>query len=540
MSRASLAIAPDPARNAGPVRVATYTRISTDEERQPNSLEAQRVRLDSFVSSQPEWQINLRYEDQFTGTVIDRPALSRLLRDAKRGRFDVLLVYRVDRLARSIRGLAQIVDELDQAGVVFRSATEPFDTGTPAGRMMVQMLGVFAEFERALIVERILAGLERKAARGGWCGGRRPYGYDIAADRDHLERNPTEAPLVPVIFDHYVNRQLGSSATAKWLNTNGYRTKNGRLWNHGSVLTVIRNRAYIGEIYYRGSWYPAPHEPIVPRELFDRAQTILKERGEDQSQRRSNASEYLLTSRVRCGRCGQAYIGTAAHGRNGRYTYYTCFTRHRYGTEHCSNDRLPAEKLEQAVTRQLWKVLNDKTLLTAALDHAYAQLAHRDGEHEDELSSVQRKLADARAAMDRYFQAFEHGTMPEDTCAPRIAALGEQTKALEARASELATLADSEPVQRISEADLDAIRQRVRAALDDGGPMRVKAILQELTDEIRIDGRDAIEPTFLVPAVRPPSGSMDGGGGRSKIGCAAPFLGFWLAGGLAEAGLPGG
>jgi len=153
-------------------------------------------------------------------------------------------------------------------------------------------------------------------------------------------------------------------------------------------------------------------------------------------------------------------------------------------------------------------VLNDKPLLAAALDHAHAQLAHRDGEHEDELTSVQRKLADARAAMDRYFQAFEHGTMPEDTCAPRIAALGEQTKALEARASELATLADSEPVQRISEADLDTIRQRVRAALDDGGPMRVKAILQELTDEIRIDSRDAIEPTFLVPAVRPPSGSM--------------------------------
>jgi site-specific DNA recombinase len=519
MSPASLAIAPDPAGSAGPVRVATYTRISTDEERQPNSLEAQRVRLDSFVSSQPEWQINLRYEDQFTGTVIDRPALSRLLRDAKRGRFDVLLVYRVDRLARSIRGLAQIVDELDQAGVIFRSATEPFDTGTPAGRMMVQMLGVFAEFERALIVERILAGLERKAARGGWCGGRRPYGYDIAADRDHLERNPTEAPLVPVIFDHYVNRQLGSSATAKWLNTNGYRTKNGRLWNHGSVLTVIRNRAYIGEIYYRGSWYPAPHEPIVPRELFDRAQMILKERGEDQSQRRSNASEYLLTSRVRCGRCGQAYIGTAAHGRNGRYTYYTCFTRHRYGTEHCANDRLPAEKLEQAVTRQLWKVLNDDDLLASAIEHAYTQLTQRDGEHEDELTGVQHKLTETRTAMDRYFQAFEHGTMPEDTCAPRIHALSEQTKALEARSSELATLADSEPVQRIGEADLDTIRQRVRAALDDGGPMRVKAILQELTDEIRVDGRDALEPTFLVPAVRPPSGSMEPGGIEPPTSC---------------------
>lgn len=107
------------------VRVATYTRISTDEERQPNSLEAQRVRLEAFVASQPGWENGMRYEDQFTGTVIDRPALTRLLRDARLGLFDVLLVYRVDRLARSIRGLAQIIDELDQAGVVFRSATEP-------------------------------------------------------------------------------------------------------------------------------------------------------------------------------------------------------------------------------------------------------------------------------------------------------------------------------------------------------------------------------------------------------------------------------
>ena len=188
MSR-SLAAAPAQAENTERVRVATYTRISTDEERQPNSLEAQRVRLDAFVSSQPEWGTSRRYEDQFTGTVIDRPALTRLLKDARLGRFDVLLVYRVDRLARSIRGLAQIIDELDQAGVIFRSATEPFDTGTPAGRMMVQMLGVFAEFERALIVERITAGLERKAARGGWCGGQRPYGLHRPDKQDYLSRH---------------------------------------------------------------------------------------------------------------------------------------------------------------------------------------------------------------------------------------------------------------------------------------------------------------------------------------------------------------
>jgi site-specific DNA recombinase len=492
------------------VRVATYTRISTDEERQPNSLEAQRVRLEAFVDSQPAWGIERRYKDQFTGTVIDRPELTRLLRDAKRGRVDVLLVYRVDRLARSIRGLAQVIDELDQAGVIFRSATEPFDTGTPAGRMMVQMLGVFAEFERALIVERITAGLERKAARGGWCGGQRPFGLDRIAGQDFLSRNGTEAPLVPVIFDHYVNRQIGSSALATWLNENGYRTKTGRLWTSASVITVLRNRVYLGEIYYRGNWYPAPHEPLIPTELFDRAQTILSDRGEDRSQRRSNPTEYLLSGRVRCGRCGKPYIGTASHGRNGRYTYYTCFTRMRYGTKHCDNDRLPAEQLERAVSRRLRTVLDDHDLIDQAINHAYERLTTRDDEQQSELDAVQRKLAETRAAMDRYFRAFEAGTMPEDTCAPRIATLSEQAKTFERRASELAARQDDdEHPERTSDAELDALRDALKTALEDGTPTRIKPVLQAMIDGIRIDARDQIEPTFRVPAVRVDFGYME-------------------------------
>jgi site-specific DNA recombinase len=515
----SRAPAPPVSEQAERVRVATYTRISTDEERQPNSLEAQRVRLESFVASQPGWQNGLRYEDQFTGTVIERPALTRLLRDARRGRFDVLLVYRVDRLARSIRGLAQIIEELDQAGVVFRSATEPFDTGMPAGRMMVQMLGVFAEFERALIVERITAGLERKAARGGWCGGQRPYGLNIAADRDSLERNPTEAPLIPVIFDMYANRKAGSSALADWLNDHGYRTKNGRLWSKESVITVLRNRVYIGEIYYRGNWYPAPHQPLIPKELFEKAQAILTERSEDRSKRAANPAEYLLTGRIRCGRCGQAYVGTAAHGRNGRYTYYTCFTRARYGTKHCANDRLPAERLEQAVTQRLWQVLDDNDLIDRAITETYERLTQREGEQQSELAALQDKLTDTRAALDRYFHAFEAGTMPEDTCAPRIASLSEQANALERRASELATQHDDEQPERVSTADLDTLRGHLHTVLNDSNPKAVKNVLQAMIDGIRVDARDQIEPTFRVPAVRIESGYMEPAGIEPATSC---------------------
>lgn len=116
------------------------------------------------------------------------------MREATAGRLDLLLVYRVDRLGRSVLGLAQILEELDAAGVAFRSATEPFDTATPAGRIMVQMLGVFAEFERATIIDRVIAGMERKAAKGGWCGGNLPYGYDL--DGDFFIVKEDQAPLV--------------------------------------------------------------------------------------------------------------------------------------------------------------------------------------------------------------------------------------------------------------------------------------------------------------------------------------------------------
>src|SRR5258708_6983444 len=157
------------------LRIATYTRISTDEENQPYSLEAQANRLRGFIRSQDRWRTVRRFSDQMTGSTLERPGLQQALSEAKLKRFDLLLVYRVDRIARSVRGLAEILEQLDQAGVAFRSATEPFDTATAAGRMVVQMLGVFAEFERATIIDRVIAGMERKDARGGWLGGAPPH-----------------------------------------------------------------------------------------------------------------------------------------------------------------------------------------------------------------------------------------------------------------------------------------------------------------------------------------------------------------------------
>src|SRR5689334_7468529 len=161
------------------MRVGIYVRRSTDDEHQPYSLEAQDTRLTAYIDSNPGWRLVARFSDDASGASTNRPGLHRALKAAHAGLIDVLLVYRVDRFTRNLRDMVVLLDELDQTGVVFRSATEPFDTATPMGRMLVQMLGMFAQFERDTIIDRVIAGMERKTAKGKWKGGKRPFGYQV-------------------------------------------------------------------------------------------------------------------------------------------------------------------------------------------------------------------------------------------------------------------------------------------------------------------------------------------------------------------------
>lgn len=197
--------------SARSVRVATVTRISTDETNQPYSLDAQANGLAAFVASQPGHVITHRFVDQASGATLDRPGLQAALAAARAGEFDVLLVYRIDRLTRSIVGLMSIVEDLAASGVALRSATEPIDTNGPVGRMLLQLLGIFAEFERGLLIDRISKGFERKAARGEWLGGPGPYGYTLDSASKTLIPEPAEATVVRAIYAKYVEERLGAT-----------------------------------------------------------------------------------------------------------------------------------------------------------------------------------------------------------------------------------------------------------------------------------------------------------------------------------------
>jgi site-specific DNA recombinase len=272
------------------VRVGIYVRRSTDDEHQPYSIEAQDTRLDGYIGSQPGWRLVARFPDDASGATTERDGLQRALAAARAGLIDVLLVYRVDRFSRNLRDMVMLLDELDSAGVVFRSATEPFDTSTPMGRMLVQMLGMFAQFERDTIIDRIIAGMERKHAKGKWKGGKRPFGYQVDKTTHTLIVDEHEAVIVRVIFDLYTKDRLGSRAIAKVLNDRGHRTNSGGKWSGYQVIRALNNRVYLGELTFRETTVTDTHAPIIDLTRWQQAQAILDARGESHAHRAASGS----------------------------------------------------------------------------------------------------------------------------------------------------------------------------------------------------------------------------------------------------------
>jgi site-specific DNA recombinase len=483
------------------VWVGKYKRRSTDEDHQPFSIEAQDAKLDAYIASQDDWQPHpdCDFTDNKSGYTLERPGLQRALTFARAGRYDVLLVAKVDRLSRSIRGLTQILDDLDSASVAFRSATEPFDTATPAGRMMVQMLGVFAEFERQMIVDRVIAGMERKAARGAWTVGSIPFGYTSDPQTGFLVPLPLHAPLVPIMFDLYANQRLGARNIAVWLNQRGHRTRQGRLWSHTSVLTVLRNRAYIGEIYFRGRHYKAPHPQLVDRELFERVQALLAERGESLAARAANSSDYLATGKLRCGRCNKRYVGAAAIGNRYRYRYYICHSHQRYGVNACPSDRIPADDLDRALLEALLTTLQRTDLIERAAANLAAQLGdHRDQYHA-QLASVEEELRRTERAIDRYMLAFEEGRLDLERFGPRVEELALTSKKLQKSKESLLVALDEDEVAPPAAPALASLQQNVREAIEVEALQAKKALISAHVQEVEIRSRNEIYPTFRVP-----------------------------------------
>jgi site-specific DNA recombinase len=481
------------------VRVGTYTRRSTDEDNQPYSIDVQNDSLDSYVNSQPGWRIVKKFTDDASGATSDRDGLQKALKAARAGLIDVLLVYRVDRFSRNLRDMVTLLDELDMVSVVFRSATEPFDTSTPMGRMLVQMLGMFAQFERDTIVDRVISGMENKAAKGKWKGGRRPFGYTVDKDAQRLIPLEDEAAIVRLIFDLYTRDRIGSNGVAAMLTERGHRTTTGKHWSPQQVLRVLANRIYLGELTFRNITVTNTHTPIVSDDIFGQAQRLLEQRGESLSYRAASGSDYLATGRINCPQCGKAMIGTRATGRTKTYRYYTCWTLARYGPSKCDFPRLNADALDNAILDAAVTFYRSQhDLIAEAVAAARQQHNNDNGSRTAELAAIEAKLAQTTAKIDRYLDAFEEGKMDPEAAQDRVNQHRATQKQLRVRRDELQLELDAEPTEP-DRATLHEVSRHINKIITAGNTNQRKALIEVLIARIKITGPDRIVPVFRVP-----------------------------------------
>ena len=490
-------------------RVCLYTRISTDEENQPTSLASQHERLEAFCKVQEDWRVIAHHEDRASGTKLDRPGLQAALDLARQGRIDQLLVYRIDRLSRKVRQLSSIAEELAKLDVTLRSATEPFDTGSAAGRMMLQMLGVFAEFEHATIVDRVTSGIERRAREGRWPNGRIPFGYARDENKQLIPDERT-APVIRRIFKWYVAGKLGAAAIARRLDSEQAPAP-ARGWQPNIVLWMLSNKAYVGRVHWREQSFPGLHEPLIDQETFDRAQALLKERGENLAMRAASRADFLLTGLMRCGRCRRAYVGMSARGNGGTYHYYACSGRQKLGPKGCDGERIPREKLEAAVLSQLTGIYRDGGLIRDAIEQVAASSdADRSGLIE-QRASLAKEVARAERAIERYQEAFEVGDLNPSDFNERLTTLSARLDALHDRDQVLAADLSAEAPTAPDKATLSAVADRLDEVIADGEPEQAKALLAILIAELRVNSRSEILPTYRVgaPVVCAPSSSVE-------------------------------
>ncbi|MBR0670557.1 recombinase family protein [Neoroseomonas soli] len=306
------------------LRCAVYTRKSTDEglEKEFNTLDAQREACEAYVASQRAegWTlVRDRYDDGgFSGGTLERPALKRLLADIEQDLVDVIVVYKIDGLSRSLIDFAKLVETMEAHGVTFVSVTQSFNTTTSMGRLTLNILLSFAQFEREVIGERIRDKVAASKARGMWMGGKVPLGYDVANRK--LVVNEPEAARVHRVFELFVETGSGVE-TVHRLQAEGVTSKSGKLLDKGDVYKALNLRTYIGEVTHKANIYRGEHQAIVPRDLWDRAHAILQVSPRSRAAQNRQHAPALLKGLI-FGIDGRAMSPTHAVKNGRRYCYY--------------------------------------------------------------------------------------------------------------------------------------------------------------------------------------------------------------------------
>ncbi|MGU9034724.1 recombinase family protein [Clostridium perfringens] len=439
--------------------IAIYCRVSAEEQSENGySIDEQERLLEEWCKKMG-YVIYKCYSDRgISGKNIkDRPALKELLSDAKAGKFDMVISWKINRVSRKLEDVLKIVNLLEKNNITFKSYSEPFETDTPAGRMQFQMMALIGEFERGTIAQNVKMGMIAKAKSGNWCGGR-VLGYDLVPNnspeeekkgKNKLKINEKEAEIVRFIFNEY-SKGKGYKAITNQINKLGYKTKKGNDFSVGSIRDILTNPVYIGEIRYnvRQNWSekrrrninPNPirvkgkHEAIIDRELWDKVQLILESKKGKPS--RIYDGEYPLTGILRCPKCGAGMVisrttNTLADGSKKRIAYYCCGNWKNKGTSVCNSNTIRVDKANEYVFKKIEELVSNEAMIKAVVKNI-------NKERKDKVKPAKRLLGDIDKELEKLdkrkrkiFEAYEDDILTKEEFQTRKNELNEKIRILE-------------------------------------------------------------------------------------------------------------
>ena len=357
------------------LRCAVYTRKSSEEglEQEFNSLHAQREACEAYIASQRSegWVlVRDQYDDGgVSGGTLERPGLKRLLTDIEDGLVDVVVVYKIDRLSRSLMDFSKLVEVFDRNGVTFVLVTQSFNTTTSMGRLTLNILLSFAQFEREVTAERIRDKVRASRMKGIWMGGGVPLGYVV--DNRKLVEHPADAAHVRWVFDRFI--EIGSGTElAREMAARGVTTSRGFRIDKNFIYRMLNNRVYIGDAVHKGTSYPGEHKAIIDRQIWDKVHAILME---SPGKRASNsrAQTPALLKGLLYGPDGAAFSPSHTRKKNRLYRYYVGQTVLKHGAGSCPVGRVPAAEIEAAVIDRLRVVFRQPEIIVGTWKAARAE-----------------------------------------------------------------------------------------------------------------------------------------------------------------------
>jgi site-specific DNA recombinase len=485
------------------VRCAIYTRKSTEEglEREFNSLDAQRESAEAFICSQANegWTcLPERYDDGgYTGGNMGRPALQRLLADIRAGKIDLIVCYKIDRLSRSLLDFAKMMETFEQHGVSFVSITQQFNSATSMGRLVLNVLLSFAQFEREIIAERTRDKMAATRRKGKWSGGTPLLGYDLDPRGGRLHVNEEEAQRVRAIFALYLEHEsllpvvqelerrgwVGKS----WQTRKG-RTRSGRPFTKTSLYRLVSNVVYAGKVRYKDETHDGEQPALIDLDTFQRVQALLRCHGPTLGPPSTQRVGALLKGLLRCLPCDCAM--TPAHTtRKGsqRYRYYTCSGAQKRGWQTCPSKSIPAAPIEQLVIEQIQRLGRDPQVLQQVLTRVRQEDDARLTELETERSALERDLVRGQSEARRLLAQVGSGES-NGRAVTRLAALQERLGHVEQRIARLRAQREALEQERLDEAAARRSLAELEPSWDQMTPGEQGRLVRLLVARVDYDG----------------------------------------------------